>query len=154
MHRFECFGYNLNEFRKNLTSKVARSRLIKEPLNKSYGDPWLPARFGIKARLCRHAVACQEVAPKVGALATPSPDCTESPVGRALKHASDALHPSPRTKAITFGLRLTSTCFSARRDPIGLIQRFPGYGYASARDRTTLFAIFPLIFVPFMQHPS
>jgi len=28
------------------------------------------------------------------------------------------------------------------------------YGYASARDRTTLFARFPLIFVPFMQHPG
>ncbi len=147
MHRFEFFGYYLNEFRKNLTSKVARSRLIKEPMNKSYGSPWLPARFGIKARLCRHAVACQEVA-------TPSPNCAGSPVGRALKHASVALQPSPRTKAISFGLRLASTCFRARRDPIGLVQRFPCYGYASARDRTTLFAIFPLIFVPFMQNPS
>ena len=28
----------------------------------------------------------------------------------------------------------------------------PGYGYASADDRSTLFAIFPLIFVPFMQY--
>jgi hypothetical protein len=26
------------------------------------------------------------------------------------------------------------------------------YGYASAGDRPTLFAIFPLNFVPFMQH--
>jgi len=26
------------------------------------------------------------------------------------------------------------------------------YGYASAGDRPTLFAIFPLIFVPFMQY--
>ena len=26
------------------------------------------------------------------------------------------------------------------------------YGYASADDRPTLFAIFPLIFVPFMQY--
>jgi len=26
------------------------------------------------------------------------------------------------------------------------------YCYASAGDRSTLFAIFPLIFVPFMQH--
>jgi hypothetical protein len=28
------------------------------------------------------------------------------------------------------------------------------YGYASAGDRPTLFAIFPLNFVPFMQHPG
>jgi hypothetical protein len=133
--------------------------LIKEPLSKSYGDPWLPARFGIKARLRRHAVASQEVAPKVGALATPSPNCTGSPVGRALKHASAAspkaptlVQPSLRAKAISFGLRLASTCFRARRDPIGLAQRFPGYGYASAGDRSTLFAIFPLSLVPFMQY--
>ncbi len=107
MHRFECFGYYLKEFRKNLTSKAARSRLIKEPMNKSYGDPWLPARFGIKARLRRHAVACQEVA-------MPSPNCAGSPAGRTLKHASAALQPSLRAKAITFGLRLASTCFRAR----------------------------------------
>ena len=28
------------------------------------------------------------------------------------------------------------------------------YGYASADDQPTLFAIFPLNFVPFMQHPG
>ena len=137
----------LNNVRRNLAAIVDRSPLIKEPLSNSYGDLWLPAQFGIKARLRRHAVACQEVA-------TPSPNCAGSPVGRSLKHAFAALRPSLRAKAITFGLRLASTCFRARRDPIGLVQRFPCYGYASARDRATLFAIFPLIFVPFMQYPS
>ncbi len=121
-----------------------RSPLIKEPLSKSYGEHWLPARFGIKARLRGHAVACQEVA-------TPSPDCAESPAGRVLKHASAALQPSPRTKAISFALRLASTCFRVRRDPIGLVQKFLSYGYASAGDRSTLFAVFPLSFVPFVQ---
>ncbi len=135
----------LNEIRKNLAANLDRSPLMKEPLNKSYGYHWLSAQFGIKARLCRHAVACQEVA-------TPSPNCTESPIGRTPKHATAALHPSLRAKAISFGLRLASTCFRARRDPIGLAQRFPGYGYASAGDRSTLFAIFPLSFVPFTQH--
>jgi len=28
------------------------------------------------------------------------------------------------------------------------------YGYASAGDQSTLFAIFPLNFVPFMQYPG
>jgi hypothetical protein len=28
------------------------------------------------------------------------------------------------------------------------------YGYASAGDQSTLYAIFPLNFVPFMQHPG
>ncbi len=92
-----------------------------ESLNKSYGDHWLPAQFGIKARLRRHASAWQEVA-------TLSPDCAGSPGGRALKHASAALQPSLRTKAIAFALRLASTCFRTRRDPIGLVQRFPNQG--------------------------
>ncbi len=179
----EVYSLYLNEVRKNLAAPgklllsspkgaycwcsttyvpvgdLDRPPLIKEPLSNSYGDLWLPARFGIKARLCRHAVACQEVAPKVGALATQSPYCAESPVGRTVKHASAAspkaptlVQPSPRAKAISFALRLASTCFRTRRDPIGLVQRFPGYGYASAGDRPTLFAIFPLIFVPFMQY--
>jgi hypothetical protein len=36
--------------------------------------------------------------------------------------------------------------------PIGLVQRFLSYGYASAGDQSTLFAIFPLSFVPFVQY--
>jgi len=135
------YSLYLNEFRKNLAANLDRSPLFKEPLSKSYGEHWLPAQFGIKARLRRHAVACQEVA-------TPSLDCAESPAGRALKHAPATLQPSPRTKAISFALRLASTCFRARRDPIGFTQRFPCYGYASADDQSTLFATFPLIFVP------
>ena len=134
----------LNNVRRNLAAIVDRSPLIKEPLSNSYGDLWLPAQFGIKARLRRHAVACQEVA-------TPSPNCAGSPVGRSLKHAFAALRPSLRAKAITFGLRLASTCFRARRAPIGLVQRFPNYCYESAGDRPTMFAIFPLIIVPFTQ---
>ena len=183
---YEIYGLYLNEVRKNLASSAncslrcsttyipvgdpGRSPLIREPLNKSYGDHWLTAQSGIKAPLRRHAVACQEVA-------TPSPHCAESPKGRALKHASAALQPSPRTKAIAFALRLASTCFRARRDPIGLVQRFLSYGYASAGDQPILFAIFSLTnlsganlnssagpkgegqdarskFVPFMQHPG
>jgi len=108
-------------FRKKMASHFERFPLIREPLNKSYGDHWLPAQFGIKARLRRHASACQEVA-------TLSPNCAGSPRGRALKHASAALQPSPRTKAIAFALRLVSTCFRTRRDPIGLVQRFPNQG--------------------------
>ena len=162
--KFELSSWNylhLNELRKNLAAPgkpllsspksaycwcsttyipvgdLDRSPLIREPLNKSYGDHWLSAQFGIKARLRRHALARQEVA-------TPGPGCAESPVGRALKHASAVLQTSPRGTAIAFGLRLASTCFRACRDPIGLVQRFLSYGYASAGDQSTLFAIFTL----------
>ncbi len=155
--KYRKYSLYLNEFKKNLPANLDRSPLIKEPLSKSYGDHWLPARFGIKARLRRHAVAWQEVVPKVGALATQSPNRAGSPAGQVLKHASAAspkaptlVQPSPRAKAITFGLRLASTCFRTRSDSIGLAQRFPGYSYASAGDHSILFAIFPLNFVPFM----
>jgi len=134
----------LNNVWRNLAAIFDRSPLIKEPLSKSYGEHWLPTRFGIKARLRRHAVACKEVA-------TQSPIHAGSPAGRALKHASAALQPSLRTMAITFGLCLASTCFRARRGPIGLVQRFHNYCYESADDRPTMFAIFPLIIVPFTQ---
>ncbi len=139
------YSLYLNKARKNLAANLDRSPLIKEPLSKSYGVHWLPGRFGIKARLRWHAVAWREVV-------TLSPNRAGSPEGRVLKHASAALQPSPRAKAITFGLRLASTCFRTRSDPIELTQRFPGYGYASADDQSTLFAIFLLSFVPFTQH--
>jgi len=53
-----------------------------------------------------------------------------------------------RLKAPTFGA-LPPTI------PVGDLDRSPlihSYGYASAGDRPTLFAIFPLSFVPFMQY--
>jgi hypothetical protein len=114
----EKYSLYLNEVRKNLAAPgklllpspksayfrcsttylpvgdLDRSPLIREPLNKSYGDLWLSAQFGIKARLRRHASAWQEVA-------TPSPNCAQSPGGRVLKHVSAA---SP--KAPTFGAAL------------------------------------------------
>jgi hypothetical protein len=143
--KYGKYSLYLNEVRKNLAANLDRSPLIREPLNKSYGDHWLPAQSGIKARLRRHAVARQEVA-------TLSPDCAGSPEGRAQKHATAALQPTPRTKANAVALRLASTSFRTRSDPIGLVQKFLSYGYASAGDRPTLFARFPLSFVPFMQY--
>ncbi len=84
------YSFYLNKVRINLAANLGRSPLIKEPLSKSYGEHWLLARFGIKARIRRHAVACQEVA-------TQGLNRAGSPAGRALKHASAALQPSPRT---------------------------------------------------------
>ena len=118
------FSTRLNETRKNLTANPERSPLMREPRSKTYGDHWLTAQSGVKARLRRHASACQEVA-------TPDPDCAVSPEGRALKHASAALQPLPRVATIGFGLRLAATCFRARRGPIGLAPRLPHQGGSS-----------------------
>ncbi len=121
------YGWYLNEIRKNLTS----------PGNLLLSSP--------KGAYCWCST-------------TGTPD-RYVPVGRTLKHASAAspkaptlVQPSLRAKAITFELRLASTCFRARRDPLGLAQKFPCYGYASASDQSTLFAKFPLSFVPSMQY--
>jgi hypothetical protein len=110
------YSMHLNDTRGNLASNPDRSPLMREPRSKTYGDHWLTAQSGVKARLRRHASAYQEVA-------TPDPDCAVSPEGRALKHASAALHPWPRAATIGFGLRLAATCFRTRRDPIGLAPR-------------------------------
>ena len=139
------FSMRLNETSKNLTANPERSPLMREPRSKTYGDHWLTAQSGVKARLRRHASACQEVA-------TPDPDCAVSPAGRALKHASAALQPLPRVATIGFGLRLAATCFRTRRDPIGLAPRLLSCSYASADDRSALFARFSLAIVPFMQY--
>jgi len=139
------YSIRLNETRENLASNPGRSPLMREPRSKTYGDLWLTAQAGVKARLRRHASAYQEVA-------TPDPACAVSPEGRALKHASAALQPLPRAATIGFGLRLAATCFRTRRDPIGLAPRLLSYGYASAGDRPVLFVRFPLIFVPFVQY--
>ena len=139
------YSMRLNETRENLAANPERSPLMREPRSKTYGEHWLTAQSGVKARLRRHASACQEVA-------TPDPDSAVSPEGRVLKHASAALQPLPRVATIGFGLRLAATCFRTRRDPIGLAPRLLSYGYASAGDRPVLFVRFPLVFVPFMQY--
>ena len=155
------YSMHLNETSKNLAANPERSPLMREPRSKTYGEHWLTAQSGVKARLRRHASACQEVA-------TPDPDCAVSPEGRVLKHASAALQPLPRMTTIGFGLRLAATCSRTRRDPIDLAPRLLSYGYASADDHPAFadmdvgvratqeqlaeFARFSLVFVPFTQY--
>jgi len=52
-------------------------------------------------------------------------------------------------------LRCSTTGTPDRYVPVGDLDRSPlihSYCYASAGDQSILFSIFPLIFVPFMQH--
>jgi hypothetical protein len=52
-------------------------------------------------------------------------------------------------------LRCSTIGAPHRYIPVGDLDRSPlihSYGYESARDRATLFAIFPLLFVPFMHY--
>ena len=52
-------------------------------------------------------------------------------------------------------LRCSTIGTPHRYIPVGDLDRSPlmrSYGYASADDQSTLFAIFPLNFVPFMQY--
>jgi hypothetical protein len=81
------YSMHLNDTRGNLASNPDRSPLMREPRSKTYGDHWLTAQSGVKARLRRHTSAYQEVA-------TPDPDCAVSPEGRALKHASAGDRPA------------------------------------------------------------
>jgi hypothetical protein len=54
-------------------------------------------------------------------------------------------------------LRCSTIGTPHRYIPVGDLDRSPlmrSYGYASAGDQSTLFARFPLSFVPFMQYPG
>ena len=101
-----------------------QSPLIGEPLNKSYGDHWLLAQFGIKARLRRHAVACQEIA-------TLSPDSAGSPGGRVLKHVDARRITKAMALVLGEGCNAADACFRAR--PPGLPAQF---GLASPKAPT------------------
>ena len=129
-----------------------RSPLIKEPLNKSYGVSVNP-----EACRCKAQREANGLSPWQGLHQS----------RRFRRRGRCMLHGSPygafsaiRTRRCDF-LAGYSMPAKSRLDsvprwkpgiPIGLVQRFPGYCYASAGDRSTLFAIFPLSFVPFVQY--
>jgi len=139
------YSLYLNKVRKNLAANLDRPPLIKEPLSKSYGVSASP-----EACRCKTQREANGLSP-----------------WRGLQRGRCMLQGSPygafsaiRTRRCDF-LAGNSMPAKSRLDseprwkpeiPIGLGQRFPGNCYASAGDRSTLFAIFPLIFVPFMQY--
>ena len=148
----EAYSLYLNEFRKNLTSNLDRSPLIKEPLSKSYGvsaspeacrcktqreanglSPW---RGLHQSRRFRRRGRCMLQDSSCGASSAIQTRCCDFLAGYSMPAKS----------------RLDSESRWKPGFPIGLTQRFPGYGYASAGDQSTLFAKFSLSFVPFMQN--
>ena len=139
------YSLYLNEVRINLAANLDRSPLIKEPLNKSYGVPASPEACRCKAQREANGLSPWRGLQRGRCL------LQDSPCG-----ASSAI----RTRCCDF-LAGYSMPAKSRLDsesrwkpvfPIGLVQRFHSYGYASAGNRSTLFAIFPLSYVPFMQY--
>ncbi len=139
------YSLHLNKVRKNLAANLDRSPLIKEPLNKSYGVSANP-----EACRCKAQREANGLSPWQGLQR-----------GRCMLHGSPyGAFSAIRTRRCDFlagySMPAKSRLDSAPRwkpgIPIGLVQRFPGYCYASAGDRSILFAIFPLSFVPFMQY--
>jgi len=151
----------LNEIRKNLAAPgklllrcsttyvpvgdLDRSPLIREPLNKSYGVSASPE-------------ACRCKAQREGNGLSP---CRELQRGKCmLQDSPSGASSAIRTRRCNF-LAGRSMPAKSRLDselrwkpviPIGLVQRFLSYCYASADDQSILFAIFSLSFVPFMQY--
>jgi len=133
----EKYSLYLNEVRKNLAANLGRSPLIGEPLNKSYGVSASP-----EACRCKAQREGNGLSPWRG-LQRSKCMLQDSPFG-----ASSAI----RTRCCNF-LPGRSMPTKSRLDselrwkpviPIGLVQRFLSYGYASAGDQPTLFAIFSL----------
>ncbi len=143
--KYGKYSLYLNEFRKILAANLDRSPLIKEPLNKSYGASASPEACRCKAQreanglspwrgLQRGRYMFQDL--PCGAFSAIRTRRCDFLAGYSMP-AKSRLDSEPRWKP---------------EIPIGLAQRFPGYGYASAGDRPTLFAMFSLSFVPSMQN--
>ena len=147
MTEYKKYSLYLNEFRKNLAANLDRSPLIGEPLNKSYGVSASPEACRCKAQHEGNGLSpwrglqrgrCMLQGSPSGAYSAIRTQCCNFLAGRSMPAK----------------LRLDSELRCKPVIPIGLVQRFLSYGYASAGDQPTLFAIFLLRFVPFMQHPS
>ena len=139
------YSLYLNKVRKNLAANLDRSPLIKEPLTKSYVVSASP-----EACRCKTQREANGLSPWQGLQR-----------GRCMLQGSPyGAFSAIRTRRCDF-LAGYSMPAKSRLDseprwkpeiPIGLGQRFLGYCYASAGDRSTLFAIYSLSFVPFMQY--
>jgi len=162
----EKYSLYLNEIRKNLTAPgklllrcstigtphryipvgdLDRSPLIGEPLNKSYGVSAGPEACRCKAQREGNGLSpwrglqrsrCMLQGPPFGASSAIRTRCCNFLPCRSMP-AKSRLDSELRWKPVI---------------PIGLVQRFLSYCYASADDQSTLFAIFSLSFVPFMQY--
>ncbi len=146
------YSLYLNKVRKNLPAPgklllrcsttyvpvgdLDRSPLIKEPLNKSYGVSANPEACRCKAQREANGLSPWQGLQRGRCMLQGSPYGAFSEI---------------RTRRCDF-LAGYSMPAKSRPDsvprwkpgiPIGLVQRFPSYCYASAGDRSTLFAIFP-----------
>jgi len=159
--RNEKYSLHLNEVRKNMATPgkpllrcsttyvpvgdLDRSPLIGEPLNKSYGVSARPEACGCKAQREGNGLSPWRGLQRGRCMLQVSPYGASSAI-RTQRYNFLAGHSMPAKSRLDSELRLKPVI------PIGLVQRFLSYCYASAGDQSTLFAIFPLTFVPFMQY--
>jgi len=142
---YENYSLYLNKVRKNLAANLDRSPLIKEPLNKSYGVSASPEACRCKAQLEANGLSPWQELQRGRCMLQGSPYGAFSAI-RTRRYDFLAGNSMPAKS------RLDSEPRWKPEFPIGLAQRFPCYGYASAGDQPTLFAMFSLIFVPSMQN--
>ncbi len=168
------YSLYLNEFRKILAAPgklllrcsttyvpvgdLDRSPLIKEPLSKSYRASASPEACRCKAQREANGLSpwrglhqSRRFRRRGRCLLQDSPCGASSAIRTRCRYCAYFWCDFLAGNSMPAKSRLNSESRWKPVFPIGLVQRFPGYGYASADDRSTLFAIFPLIFVPFMQ---
>jgi hypothetical protein len=141
----EAYSLYLNEVRKNLTSNLDRPPLTKEPLSKSYGVSASPEACRCKAQREANGLSPWRGQQRSRCMLQDLP-CGAFSAIRTRRYDFLAGYSMPAKS------RLDSESRCKPGIPIGLAQRFPCYDYASAGDQSTLFAKFPLSFVPSMQY--
>jgi hypothetical protein len=142
---FEIYGLYLNKVRKNLASNLVRSPLIGEPLNKSYGVSASPEACRCKAQHEGNGLSPWRGRQRGRCMLHDSPSGASSVIRTQCCNFLSG-HSMPAKSRLDSGLRWKPVI------PIGLVQGFQSHGYASAGDQPTLFALFPLSIVPFMQY--
>ncbi len=155
------YSLYLNKVRKNLAAPgklllrcsttyvpvgdLDRSPLFKEPLSKSYGVSASPEACRCKAQREANGLSPWRGLQRGRCMLQVSPYGAFNAI-RTLRCDILAGNSMPAKS------RLNSESRWKPVFPIGLVQRFPGYGYASAGDQPTLFAMFSLSLVPSMQN--
>jgi hypothetical protein len=143
--KYGKYSLYLNKARKNLAANFDRSPLIKEPLTRSYVVSASPEACRCKAQREANGLSpcrglqrgrCMLQVSPYGAFSAIRTRRCDILAGNSMP-AKSRLDSEPRWKPEIL---------------IGPGQRFPGYGYASVGNRSTLFAIFSLNFVPFMEY--
>ncbi len=156
---YENYSLCLNKVRKNLAANLDRSPLIKEPLTRSYVVSASPEACRCKAQREANGLSpwrglhqSRRFRRRGRCMLQDLPCGAFSAIQTRRRYCAYFWCDFLAGYSMPAKSRLDSESRWKPEIPIGPGQRFPGYGYASAGDQPTLFAMLSLSSVPSMQN--